>query len=323
MLVACSGGPDSLALAAATAFVAPRLGLRAGAVVVDHGLQDGSAEVAARAAHQCRDLGLSPVEVVPVAVLAGDGEGPEAAARQARYAALDAVAQRHDAGAVLLGHTRDDQAEAVLLGLLRGSGTRSLSGMAATRGLYRRPLLDLPRRTTLAACAEVGLEPWADPHNDDPAYARSRTRALLVELEDRVGAGTVAGLARTADLLRADGEALDHWAEQAYAACAAPLADDAGEVAVRLDCGALAALPAAVRTRVIQRAALAAGARPADLTSAHVVAVAALVTDWHGQGAVALPGPATVVRDCDRLVFASQPDPQDPHDQPPSTWTEE
>lgn len=323
VLVACSGGPDSLALAAAAGFVAPRLGLRAGAVVVDHALQPGSAEVAAQAARAAHELGLDPVDILRVEVSDPAGAGPEAAARAARYAALDQAAEHHGAKAVLLGHTRDDQAEAVLLGLLRGSGARSLSGMAAVRGRYRRPLLELPRTTTVQACAELSLQPWADPHNVDPAYTRSRVRTLLAELEERVGAGTIAGLARTAELLRADADALDLWAEQAYAAVVDSGADrpvPAGEpddnrapAEVRLDCQALAALPAAVRTRVVQRAARAVGARSADLTSAHLTAVDALVTDWHGQGPVALPGPTTAVRDCGRLVLAS----------PPRTSTEE
>ncbi|HEY8720806.1 tRNA lysidine(34) synthetase TilS, partial [Pengzhenrongella sp.] len=158
VLVACSGGPDSLALAAATAFVAPRAGLRAGAVVVDHGLQRGSARVADDAATACRVLGLAPVRVVRVDV--GARGGPEAAARTARYDALEAAAVELGAAAVLLGHTLDDQAETVLLGLARGSGARSLAGMPARRGSLRRPLLGLRRADTLAVCAALGLEPW-------------------------------------------------------------------------------------------------------------------------------------------------------------------
>jgi tRNA(Ile)-lysidine synthase len=309
VLVACSGGPDSLALAAGTAFVAPRLGLSAGAVVVDHGLQPGSAGVAAAAAAQCRELGLDPVEVIAVTVEHELGEGPEAAARTARYAALDLAADRLAAAAVLLGHTRADQAEAVLLGLLRGSGARSLAGMARRRDRYRRPLLDLPRATTLAACVELGLTPWLDPHNADPTYARSRSRSLLAELEDRVGSGVEVGLARSADLLRADTEALDAWADREYA-LSQQIGRDGPSTGVsvdrhaELDCEQLATLPAAVRTRVLRRAALAVGARAADLSSTHLAAVDALVTDWHGQGPVALPGPMSVTRACGRLIIA-------------------
>ncbi len=238
----------------------PPAGPAGGAVVVDHGLQPGSEAVAAVAAAQCRDLGLDPVEVVRVEVPIGAGDGPEAAARTARYDALARVAGRQEASAVLLGHTLDDQAESVLLGLLRGSGTRALSGMAARRGIYRRPLLGLDRATTTAACAEAGLDPWADPHNSDPAYARARARALLGELEGRLGTGVRVGLARSAELLRADDEALAAWAEQAYvdaqagphtsrAATRAASPDTGIEAGTGagLDCRALAALPAAIR----------------------------------------------------------------------------
>lgn len=300
VLVGCSGGADSLALAAAAAFVvtsAPlrHRGLRAGAVVVDHGLQPGSDERSERTAQVLRGLGLDPVDVVAVTV---DGPGgPEAAARTARYAALRAAAAHHGALAVLLGHTRDDQAETVLLGLARGSGARSLAGMAPVSGPLRRPLLDLPRSATRAACAALGLEPWDDPHNTDPAYARSRLRArALPVLEEELGPGVAVALARTARLLRADADALDGWAEQALAE--ATPAPDALDVVV------LAALPVAVRGRVLRRAATAAGCPAGALTADHVAALDALVTGWHGQGPLHLPGGVSAARACGRLVLA-------------------
>ncbi|WP_124344046.1 tRNA lysidine(34) synthetase TilS, partial [Cellulomonas algicola] len=217
VLVACSGGPDSLALAAATAFVAdrsvrrgPRV-LRAGAVVVDHALQPGSADVAARTAAVCRSLGLDPVVVERVVVDAPGG--PEAAARHARYAALDAVAERLGAAAVLLGHTLDDQAETVLLGLARGSGARSLAGMPRVRGVLRRPLLGLRRTDTVGACAALGLDPWHDPTNAgaaDDAPLRSRVRERVLPLLEReLGPGVADALARTAEQLREDADTLD------------------------------------------------------------------------------------------------------------------
>src|SRR5665811_560614 len=224
VLVACSGGADSLALAAAVAFEAPRAGLSPGAVIVDHDLQEGSLAVAERAADQCRGLGLEPVEIVTVQVWSsggghgnGDGvaSGPEARARDARYSAFEDVAERVGAVAVLLGHTRDDQAEQVLLGLARGSGARSLSGMPARRGPYVRPLLGVARATTVAACEAAGLTAWVDPHNSDPAYGRVRARALLPVLETELGPGAVAALARSADLLREDADALDDLATEA------------------------------------------------------------------------------------------------------------
>ncbi len=174
VLVGCSGGADSLALAAAAAFVGPRAGVGVAGVTVDHGLQRGSADRAGATVDVLRRLGISPA--VAVRVIVGTAGGPEAAAREARYDALRGVAEEIGAVGVLLGHTSDDQAETVLLGLARGSGARSLSGMAPVRGLWRRPLLDLPRAVVRRACAEAGLTPWEDPHNDDPAFARARVR---------------------------------------------------------------------------------------------------------------------------------------------------
>src|SRR5215472_15332886 len=214
VLAACSGGADSLALAAALAFEAPRLGLRAGAVTVDHGLQEGSGRQAERAARALRGMGLDPVLQVRAEVTArGAGDefrGPEATARQARYAALAAAAVASGATTIMLGHTMDDQAETILLGLARGSGARSLAGMAPASGRYLRPLLGLRRAQTRAACAALGLEPWDDPQNADHAYARTRVRERILPLmEELIGPGVTEALARTADQLRADADVLD------------------------------------------------------------------------------------------------------------------
>lgn len=224
-LVGLSGGADSLALAAALAAEAGAAGWRAGALVVDHALQEGSAATAERAAEQARALGLDPVVVRRVAVRSGSG--PEAAAREARYAAFEEVAAELGAAAILAAHTRDDQAEQVLLALARGSGTRSIAGIPPIRTLsdtcvLQRPLLaaepGVTRATTVAACAELGLAPWSDPHNADPTYARVRVRErALPALARELGPGVTAGLARSADLAREDAEALDAWAESAVA----------------------------------------------------------------------------------------------------------
>lgn len=296
VLVALSGGADSLALAAATAFEAPRAGLTAGAVVVDHGLQPGSAEVAEAAAARASALGLVPVVVRRVAV--GAEGGPEAAAREARYDALTAVAAETGAAVVLLGHTLDDQAETVLLGLARGSGPTSLQGMDAVSGRWRRPLLAVRRGTTRASCADLGLEPWDDPHNDDPSYARVRVRTtVLPVLERELGPGVAEALVRTAAQLREDSEALDHFAEEQ----AEEVADHA-EAGISLDVRSLAANPAALRQRLIRLAVESEFAL--TLSRAQTLEVARLVTDWHGQGAVSLPG-VTVVRTGGALHFAA------------------
>jgi tRNA(Ile)-lysidine synthase len=291
VLAACSGGPDSLALAAALAFVAPRAGLRAGAVTVDHGLQRGSADRAGDVAGTLRGLGLDPAWAVTVTV---DGPGgPEAAARAARYAALEKAAADAGAATVLLGHTLDDQAETVLLGLARGSGARSLAGMPPRRGVFARPLLGVRRAVTAAACEALGLRPWADPHNADRRFARVRVRLdALPALEGALGPGVAEALARTAAQLRDDAEVLDEIAQ------AQRTGGDA-----ELSAAALAALPGAVRARVLRSAALDAGCPAGALTAGHVARIGELVTDWHGQRGVDLPGGIRALRRSGRLCF--------------------
>jgi tRNA(Ile)-lysidine synthase len=234
-------------------------------------------------------MGFDPVEVVTVDV--GTDGGPEAAARTARYAALDASATALGAD-VLLGHTLDDQAETVLLGLGRGSGPRSIAGMRPIDGRYRRPFLNVRRATTEAACEALGLTPWDDPHNADPAYQRVRLRREVLPLLDDVLQGGVAeALARTAALVRDDVDALDELA-----------AHHAGDV---LDAEELEALPAAIRTRVLRAWARAAGTAP--LTAEHTRALDGLITDWHGQGPIDLPGGFAAVRASGRLTMRPHP----------------
>ncbi len=302
VLAACSGGADSLALAAALSFVAPRLGLRGGGVTVDHQLQPGSADQAARVAAQMTGLGLAPVEIRTVTV--GGSGGPEAAARTARYRALDEAAEATGAVAILLGHTRDDQAEAVLLGLARGSGGRSLAGMAERSGRYRRPFLDAGRDRTQAACAALGLAVWEDPQNADDRYTRARVRhRVLPVLEEALGPGIAEALARTARQLRADADALDELARQAAARLTPPGADRFTPPGAELDVAALAGLPAAIRTRVLRHAAIAAGCGGGSLTAKHIERLGELVTGWHGQRGVDLPGGVRGVRECGKLRF--------------------
>lgn len=303
-LVACSGGPDSLALAAAAAWVAEREGWLAGAVVVDHGLQHDSARVAGWAAGVCSRLGLDPVTVRTVRV---DGPGgPEAAARDARYRALIEAADESGAVAVLLGHTLEDQAETVLLRLARGSGARSLAGMAPQTGRWRRPLLGLRRADVRASAREVldghGERAWLDPHNEDPQFARVRVRRLLDDLQSAVGAGAVLGLARSASLLRDDADALEAWAERASDELVRSSSGDRSA-----DARALLALPRAVRTRVIRGMCLAAGCPAEDLGVEHIAEVDRLVSAWSGQGPTSLPGRVTASRSYGRLVISPRP----------------
>jgi tRNA(Ile)-lysidine synthase len=299
VLAACSGGADSLALAAALAHEAPRLGLRGGGVTVDHGLQAGSARRAGAVAAMLAGLGLDPVRTVHVTVGGPTANGgPEAAARAARYEALDEVARDTGAAAVLLGHTRDDQAETVLLGLARGSGARSLAGMPQRRGCYRRPLLGVGRATLREACLALGFEPWDDPQNMDPAYRRTRVRhQALPVLEQALGPGVTEALARSAGQLRADCDALDSLAH----AEAQRLRDSGGG----LDAAGLALLPPAIRTRVLRESAIAAGCPAGALTARHIDALDELVTSWRGQRWADLPGGVRGLRQYGKLLLAA------------------
>ncbi len=292
-VVACSGGPDSLALAWAAGVVGRRRGTAVRAVVVDHGLQSGSDEVAAGVVRTLSSLPVPgsdqlavPGCVVRVLVVE-DGAGPEASARDARYAALAGAARPGER--VLLGHTLDDQAETVLLGLARGSGARSLAGMAPERGLFVRPLLGLGREVTAACCSELGLAPWRDPHNADARFARVRVRErVLPALERELGPGVRDALARTAVQLRRDADALDALAATAWSG--RPTGPDE-----TMDCGWLSGFDPAVRDRVLRTWLVDRGA--AEVSAAHTEAVTRLVTHWRGQKGVDVPGLRITRRD--------------------------
>jgi tRNA(Ile)-lysidine synthase len=297
VLVACSGGADSLALLSAAVFEARATGHRVVGVVVDHRLQAASAQVAARTVAIMRGLG---VEARSVTVEVGGDGGPEGAARRARYAALEREADAVGAEAVLVGHTRDDQAETVLLGLARGSGLRSLSGMAAINGRFHRPLLALTRAETREACLAQGLEVWEDPHNTDERFARVRVRrSVLPVLERELGPGVADALARTARLARQDADALDVLAAEAWSSAAAPDGD--------LSVAVLTGLLPALRSRVLRAAALAAGCPATELTAGHVDALDALIRAWRGQREVHLPGHVVARRTGGTLTLAVTP----------------
>lgn len=298
VLVACSGGADSLALAAAAAFEGERAGIRVGAVIVEHGLQEATAELSVELKLRLEALGLNPVEIQAVEVPQGSGTGgTEAAARDARYAALTAAAQRLGAKFVLLGHTLNDQGETVLLGLTRGSGPRSIAGMEPIDGLFLRPLLALSRQTTESFCKDSGLEYWVDPHNSDPNFTRVRIRqTVLPLLEAEVGPGVTEALARTAALLREDLELLDHLAAEQFKVLASISARQ-----LDLPADQLLALHPALRSRVIL---LALSTFKTGFSKTHIDAVAELVTNWHGQKELALPG-VRVVRHGNTLAFKS------------------
>ncbi len=303
VVVGLSGGADSLALAAAVAFEAPKAGVAATAVVIDHGLQAGSEQVAARAAEAAQALGL-PARTIRVQV--GLDGGPEAAARDARRDALLTAARAAGATAILLAHTLDDQAETVLIGLARGSGATSLGGMAAVReedGIrWLRPLLGLRRATTRAACTAQGLPPWDDPHNLDRRFLRVRVRQdVLPLLETSLGPGVAEALARTADQLREDADAFAEMIEETIEDIV-----EHAEAGIAVSVTALAANPPALRHRIIRH--VVASEFGTGLTRVQTLEVARLVTDWAGQGPIDLPG-CRARRVGNRIEFAASGQP--------------
>jgi tRNA(Ile)-lysidine synthase len=301
LLVACSGGPDSLALASAVAFEAPRLNLRAGAVVVDHNLQQGSAEVANRAAEQCESFGLEPVVLKQVNV-SQSGEGLEAAARSARYAALAEARVELGAQLVMTGHSLEDQAETVMLGLARGSGLKSISGMPTfdSERKLLRPLLGVERETLKQSLRDQGIDFWEDPHNQDPSFARVRVRNLLSTLESELGPGFVQGLSRSAEIAAT--------ADDFIAAQAAKLEKrirvGQGSKAVSYPISELELLHPAILAQLIKLVCERAGAKGVSLVQ--VETISRLISDWHGQKPTQLSG-ITVERVKDHLVFTSKP----------------
>ncbi len=293
VLVAASGGADSSALAAALLLETKDLAIKPVAVIVDHALQPNSADVAQEAKRQLSKIGYVNIEIRRINFEITDGV--EASARRARYAALNEIATALDARAIFLGHTKDDQAETVLLGLARGSGTRSLAGMARRIDKYRRPLLGITRADTESACDEIGIKFWRDPHNQSMEFARVRVREkVLPMMETEIGPGIADALVRSAKLLRDDADALDDWAEEVI--------DELDPT--ELDIATLIDLPRAIRTRVIRRAIYLAGAPAGSLSAEHIEPVEALVTAWKGQGAVSLPGGVTATRISGRLSLS-------------------
>jgi len=295
-LVAVSGGADSLALACALIKEAPDLAISLIAVTVDHQLQSGSGEQAKKVQAELKAMGYQEVIIEKVNVQ--EKSGLEADARTARYGALDKVAHAYGATQIFLGHTRDDQAETVLLGLARGSGTRSLSGMAVINGKYARPFLQLTREQTVQACQEENLNPWNDPHNENEKFSRVRVRNMVLPvMEAEIGPGIAAALARSAAILRDDADALDEMAQAVISRV--DLKD--------LDCAALAELPRAIRSRVLRAAIYGAGAPGGTVSADHLTSVEALVTSWRGQGEVSLPGGVKVARISGRLSLLARP----------------
>ena len=293
VLVAASGGADSSALAAALLLECKTKSIKVIALIIDHGLQKNSADVTHETKRTLTKIGYENIEIRRVTVEITDGL--EASARRARYQALNDVANSHNAVAVFLGHTKDDQAETVLLGLARGSGSRSLSGMAARVDRYRRPLLSITRAQTEAACEEAGIKFWQDPHNQSMEFTRVRVReVVLPTMEKEIGPGISDALARSAKLLRDDADALDYLSDEIFSKLEP----------ASLEISKLESQPRAIRTRILRKAIYLAGAPQGSLSAEHIEPVEALITAWKGQGPISLPGGVTVARISGRLSLS-------------------
>ena len=295
LLVAVSGGADSLALAAACEFEAKKLGLKIAAAVIDHSLQKDSDKVAAQTAKTLTSLGFEEAVVKKVSV--GKAGGPEAAARSARYTALETIRQQTRSHFIVLGHTSSDQAETVLLGLVRGSGSKSLSGMNAKTGVLLRPLLGIDRATTEAFCKDSGIKYWLDPQNKDEKFLRVMIRRrVLPFLEKQLGGSVAASLVRTSDQLREDNAYLESQTDKSFKRYAKVSASG-----ISFDARALEKLPSAILHRVIKMTLDGFGS---ESSRTHVLAVSDLVLSWHGQKPLALPG-VRVVRKGNTITFES------------------
>jgi len=293
VLFGCSGGADSMALA--VALFMERSNTKVIPIVIDHGLQEGSAQITSQTVERLKQIGFTQVESARAQVTMTDGL--EASARRARYQLFNQFIETYQPKYFLLAHTLNDQAENVLLGLARGSGARSLSGMAVKNNIFVRPLLKISRELTTAACSEAGIEIWSDPHNEDLRFTRVRVRKnLLPIIEDNLGPGITEALVRSADLLRDDADALDGFAAE-YFNQADPF---------NLDVKELERLPKAITTRVLRLAIYKAGAPAGSLTAEHIAAAQALISDWHGQKEVSLPGNVKLLRNSGRITLSTQ-----------------
>ena len=283
VLVGCSGGADSLALAWTTLVVGKRLELKTGAVIVDHQLIPESNSVALNAMKQCEELGIQEVIIKKVNV-EQNHEGLEAAARIARYEAFENVLHETNAQAILLAHTQDDQAETVLMRLTRGSGAKSLSGMAQVSGKYLRPFLHLRKKLVHDSLDLIGLKAWQDPANTDHQFLRVKVRLeLMPKIVEVLGESAISSLDKTSQLLRLDNQALEELAQQFF--------KSQKDVKTNgLEISELEKLPEAIRTRVLRIFAIASGVHPGPFSFEHIEAIDALVKNWHGQGNVDLPG---------------------------------
>ena len=314
VIIGLSGGADSLALAAITQQVGKKQGIRTVAVIIDHGLQENSSQVAEQAQVQALKAQLDEVEIQRVEVIAGPG-GLEQAARRARLAKLEQRAKELGAIAVLLGATLNDQAEQVLLGLARGAGARSLAGIPRQRGFFSRPFLGYPshelsglwREQTEAICQRLELTYWQDPMNFQSEYLRVAARqSALPALQEALGAHTAKNLVRTAELLADDADYLEQEALRIFEELRRN--SDQAKAQIALPVRQLKPLHRAIRSRIIRLAIkqmqLQSGSNSnKTVLRRQILHIDALIIAYHGQGEVFLPGKIKAVRKKSTLLF--------------------
>ena len=291
VLLAVSGGADSLALALAANFELPKLGIALAAVIVNHNLQPGSGEIAEQAATRLRKLGITDVTVVSVQV-EDSGQGPESAARDARYQALETERLALGADYILTGHTLDDQAETVLLGLTRGSGLKSIAGMQSVAGNLVRPFLGISKAELIQSLEDAGIDYWEDPHNTETRFTRVRIRNLMQQLEAELGPGLSTALARTAELAQESEEFLALSATALIQSARV----DGNSYAVEV----LAQAHPALRRKALQM--IASALVPGGVSRVQVLGLDELICNWHGQKPTHLSG-ITVERVRDQILF--------------------
>ncbi len=297
VLVACSGGADSLALAWVVQFVAKKKEIFVSALIVDHQLSPESNEVAQAAKVKLSVLAISDTKIIKVEV-SNNSEGIEAAAREVRYEALKNYGNEINAQMIFLGHTLEDQVETVLMRLTRGSGARSLQGMAEINGKFVRPFLHISRAIVRDSLSIINLTAWEDPMNYSEKFLRSKVRnQLLPKLKEVLGESVFEAIDRTATALRVDNAALDLITQEVLAL---------NSIETSCSVEILQAQPQAIRNRIIRVMMLNAGVPAASLANAHIEAVNQLINNWHGQGEVALPGKLWVSRSKNQIAIESK-----------------
>jgi tRNA(Ile)-lysidine synthase len=302
VLVAASGGADSTALLHLLVRLARSTDMEIQVAHLDHGLRGTDSE-ADRAFVESMAERLELPLTVQVLPARESGEGPlsEGRARELRYRFLEESADQMNAHRIATGHTRDDQAETVLLNLLRGAGARGLAGIPPVRGRYVRPLLDAPRSEVEDWLHQQGLSWREDRSNQDRRFARNRVRHELIPvLEEGFRPGLRGRLAATAALLREDQALLQELAESRYQRLSSR---SSGGVA--LDAAAVAALPEALARRVLRQAYR--EVRPSDhAPGARSVALLRSLAAGSGPGAMDLPGGVEARREEGRLVLRNR-----------------